>query len=170
MREYELLKLLENKKLLNEKIKDFELRKIIERKESLDEIKGHIQKSQHNLDFVKDTSTVKYADWAVTGCYYACYHAALALILTKKYFSKNHIATLCILIKEFYKRVLTKEEIETISLLLNYQDVLFYVESKNKREDATYSTKIKFTPKEVEHLRIKAILFVSKVRSIIEER
>ncbi|PIN79895.1 DNA-binding protein [Candidatus Woesearchaeota archaeon CG10_big_fil_rev_8_21_14_0_10_34_8] len=170
MKEYNLLKLLKNKELVDNKIKEFELKNIIERKQSLDEIKGHMQKAQHNLEFVKDTSSKKYADWAITGCYYACYHAALSLILTKGYFSKNHQATLLILIKEFYEKELTKEEIETISQLLNYQDVLFYVESKNKREDATYSTKIKFTPKEVEDLRIKAILFVSKVKSIIEDR
>lgn len=170
MKEYELLQLLENKKLVEEKIKEFELKQIIEHKHSLEETKGHMQKAEHNLEFVKDTSSIKYSDWAITGCYYACYHAALALILTKGYFSKNHQATLYILIKEFYKKEMTKEEIETLSLLLKYQDVLFYVESKNKREDATYSTKIKFTPSEVEMLRVKAILFVSKVKTIINEQ
>jgi uncharacterized protein (UPF0332 family) len=91
----------------------------------------------------------------------------LALIMTKGYSSKNHLATLCVLIKDFYKKDLTKEDIETLSNLLDYQDVLFYVESKNKREDATYSTKIKFSRQEVEQLRIKSNLFVAKIKNIL---
>jgi len=47
--------------------------------------------------------------------------------------------------------------------------LLFYVESKNKREDATYSTKSKFDKNEVEKLRIKAILLVAKFKSILEK-
>ncbi|MDO8656989.1 MAG: hypothetical protein Q7K45_07170 [Nanoarchaeota archaeon] len=89
--------------------------------------------------------------------------------MTKGYTSKNHLATLCILIKEFYQQGLSLEDIETISNFLDYQDVLFYVESKNKREDATYSSKIKFTKEEVESLRIKAVLFVSKIKEMVGE-
>jgi len=48
-----------------------------------------------------------------------------------------------------------------------YKDLLFYVESKNKREDATYSTQSKFEKKEVEQLRIKAVLFVTKIKEIL---
>ncbi|HLC74916.1 MAG TPA: hypothetical protein VJH88_03605 [Candidatus Nanoarchaeia archaeon] len=44
-------------------------------------------------------------------CYY---HAALALILTREYSSKNHLATLCVLIKEFYRKELSKEDIEVL--------------------------------------------------------
>lgn len=53
-------------------------------------------------------------------------------------------------------------------IFIDYQDILFYVESKNKREDATYSTKTKFGKKEVEQIRLKAILLVSKLKSILE--
>jgi len=41
------------------------------------------------------------------------------------------------------------------------------VESKNKREDAAYSTKTKFTINETKLLKTKAALFVSKIKSII---
>jgi len=74
---------------------------------------------------------------------------------------------LCILIKEFYKKDLSKEDIEILSNFIDYQDLLFYVESKNKREDATYSTKSGFDKKEAEQLRIKAVLFVSKIKSLL---
>jgi len=74
---------------------------------------------------------------------------------------------LLVLIKEFYNKELNKADIETLANLLDYQDILFYVESKNKREEASYSSKILFNKKEIEQLRIKTTLFVSKVKTII---
>jgi len=170
MKEYDLKKLIEDKLLLDSKLKEFLSKKIL-LKQNLDqnEIEGHIEKAEHNLRFIHENIRLGFIDWSVTGCYYACYHAALALIMTKGYSSKNHLATLCVLIKEFYKSCLTKEDIEILSSLLDYQDVLFYVESKNKREDATYSTKIRFNREEAESLRIKSNLFVTKIKNIINE-
>lgn len=111
----------------------------------------------------------KFFDWALTGCYYTCYHAALALIQTKGYTSKNHLATLCVIISKFYKKELTKEDIKILSNFLDYEDVLFYVETKTKRENATYSTKTLFDKKEVEKLRIQAVMFVNKIKDIINK-
>lgn len=88
--------------------------------------------------------------------------------MTKDYSSKNHLATLIILIKEFYNKELTKEDIKNFADMLDYQDILFYVESKNKREDATYSTKIVYSKQEAEQLRMKAALFVSKIKELIK--
>jgi len=92
------------------------------------------------------------------------------LIQTKGYTSKNHLATLCIIIKEFYKKGLAKEDVETLSNFLDYEDVLLYIESKNKREDATYSTKTLFDKKDVEKLRIQATMFVNKIKDILTEQ
>jgi len=168
MKQYDLNELIDNPELVEQKIKEFLENSVIKiEKLNKEEIEGHLLKSKHNLNFVKDCIRLNYYDWAITGCYYACYHVALALILTKGYSSKSHLATLCVLIKEFYKKELNKEDIELLSNFLNYQDVLFYVESKNKRENATYSTKTKFEKKDVEQLRIKATMFVSKINSII---
>jgi len=169
MKESDLNKLLTNPNLVQEKINNFLKNKIL-KKQSIDkdEIHGHTLKSDHNLRFISGNITLGFLDWAIVGCYYACYHAALSLILTKGYSSKNHLATLNVLIKEFYKKGLDKDDLELISNFLDYQDVLFYVESKNKREDAAYSTKIKFEKNEAEQLRIKAVMFVSKIKSMIE--
>ena len=170
MKEYDLKQLLENRGNVHDKIKEFLSKKILlEQKKDTSEIQGHLLKAEHNLRFVQENLKLGFLDWSITGCYYACYHAALALIQTKGYSSKNHLATLCILIKEFYKKELSKEDIETLSNLLDYQDVLFYVESKNKREDATYSTKIRFSRQEVEGLRLKSSLFVGKIKAILKE-
>lgn len=143
MNEHELQKLMTMPELLDEKINNLIKNKLLFKQEvDKEEIKGHIQKSEHNLRFIAELST-KFPDWALTGCYYSCYHAALALIQTKGYTSKNHLATLCIIIKEFYNKELSKEDIEVFTNLLDYEDVLIFVETKNKRENATYSTKTK---------------------------
>ncbi|MFA6089128.1 MAG: HEPN domain-containing protein [Candidatus Woesearchaeota archaeon] len=170
MKQYDLDKYLNNSKLLDEKIDEFIKKGILKiEKQNNDEIQGHLLKSGRNLKFVNDVIKLNYFDWAITGCYYASYHSALALILTKNYSSKNHLATLLVIIKEFYNNGLDKEDIQTLINLLDYQDILFYVESKNKREDATYSTKTNYTKQEVEQLRIKATFFVSKIKSILGE-
>ncbi|HLC74959.1 MAG TPA: HEPN domain-containing protein [Candidatus Nanoarchaeia archaeon] len=134
------------------------------------EINGHVAKAEHNLQFVGDVLKLGYNDWCITGCYYASYHIVLALILTKGYSSKNHLATLCVLIKEFYNRGVNKEDIELIdSLFIDYHDLLFYVESKNKREEASYSSRRMFDKNTVEKLRLKAALFVDKVKTVINK-
>jgi uncharacterized protein (UPF0332 family) len=168
MKSYDLNKYLNDEELVKNKIDEFIDKKIIKKeKKTTDEIEGHIIKSENNLNFIKDNISLGYFDWAITGCYYACYHSALALILTKNYSSKNHLATLLLLIKEFYEKGLNKEDLDVLIKLLNYQDILFYVEAKNKREDATYSTNLKYNKKDVEKLRIKTTLFVSKIKKII---
>ena len=170
MKQYDLDKYLKNQELVDQIINEFLKNEIIKiENSSSEEIIGHLLKSEHNLKFVKDNIQLNYLDWAITGCYYASYHSALALILTKGYSSKNHLATLVILIKEFYNKGLEINDLRTLVHLLDYQDILFYVESKNKREDATYSTRLIYTKQEVEQLRIKATFFVSKIKNIIEE-
>ena len=90
------------------------------------------------------------------------------MILSKGYITKSHDATLCILIKEFYKKGINFEDIELINnFFLDYQDILFYVQSKKKREEATYSTKLLFDRNTVEGLRLKAILFIDKAKTIL---
>lgn len=168
MKEYDLHKLLQSPEEVESKIKGFVKDNVLKKDPiSSEEIKGHLLKAENNLRFVHENIKLGFIDWAINGCYYASYHAALSLILTKGYSSKNHLATLCVIIQEFYKQGLEEEDIQVLASFLDYQDVLFYVESKNKREDATYSTQTLFEKKEVEQLRIKATLFVNKIKSII---
>jgi len=97
------------------------------------------------------------------------YNASLALCGLKGYSTKDHSATLLILIREFYKKGLEKEEIEVIgNISIEKEEVLYYVEARNKRKKAGYSTKINLEKKEVELLRLKAISFVNKAKEIIE--
>lgn len=170
MKEYDLNVLLASKQLVEEKLKQFvDERTLVRQEFDPEEIEGHILKSEHNLRFASEITKLKFFDWAIVGCYYACYHAALALILTRGYSSKDHMATLLVMIKEFYNKGLTQEDLNILANFLDYQDLLFYVESKNKREGATYSTKINFDKNDVEQLRVKAVLFVSKLKGMIEK-
>ena len=86
MREYDLHQLLVNTALVEKKMEEF-LNNEILRKQDVDqqEIEGHVLKADHNLRFVAENIKIGFIDWAMTGCYYASYHVALALILTRGY-------------------------------------------------------------------------------------
>ncbi|MEK6937605.1 MAG: HEPN domain-containing protein [Nanoarchaeota archaeon] len=168
MNEFQLKKMLASKEALNQKINDYEIEKqIFNLREDLGEIKGHIEKADHNMKFVENTSKIDFSDWVLVGCYYTLYHAALALLLKKGLFSKNHDATLCLLIKHYYKEI-SLEELEFINFtFLNNEDFLFYAESKNKRENASYSTKIKFDKVDTTKAIINTRLLLNKIKEII---
>lgn len=145
-------------------------RKIKKETEIKELIQGHINKADHNLKFVKSTLELKeFNDWAIVSAYYSIYHASLALCALKGYSTKDHLATLLILIRDFYQKELNKEEIEMVSkITIEKEEVLYYIEAKAERKRASYSTKILFDEKEAENLQRKAISFVNKVKQIIE--
>src|SRR3989338_10133050 len=165
-----LRKLIANPAKLNKKINFYEKKKVIQKVLfDLDEIKGHISKSEHNLKFVLDNMKLGYHDWCITGCYYAIYQIALALIRAKQVYSKNHDATLCLLARDYYKEGITQQDIELINIFfLDYQDLLIYVHTKDKREEASYSSKYNFDKTHVEELRLKTIEFINKARGILD--
>lgn len=166
----EMNNLIENRKLLDKRLKIFEKTKLIRREKfNLAEIDGHLEKSEHNLKFVKDNLKLNYLDWCVTGCYYALYHMTLALILKKGFLSKNHNATICLLIKNYFPKI-EKEELRLINkLFIDYQDLLFYTPLKNRRNVFTYSTKNDLTSEEVNKLRLDSIKLANKMREILED-
>lgn len=144
-------------------------KKIKLEKEREDLVRGHLEKADHNLKFVKSTLELKeFNDWAIVSAYYSIYHASLALCALRGYSTKDHSATLLILIREFYKKFLSKEEIETIgSSTIEKEEVLYYIEARIKRAKASYSTQKIFDKNEAETLRLKAINFVNKVKDVI---
>jgi len=83
--------------------------------------------------------------------------------------TKDHFATLLILIKEFYQNGLDKEEIEAVgNSTIEKEEVLYYIEAKTERNKASYSTQKMFDRNEAEKLRIKAITFVNKAKEILD--
>lgn len=86
----ELNKLLAKPSLLKKRIEFYEKKKIIAKVPfDLAEIKGHMEKSEHDLKFVNDNMNLGYLDWCITGCYYASYQIALSLIRAKSFSSST---------------------------------------------------------------------------------
>ena len=133
-------------------------------------VQGHLEKANHNLKFVKSTLDLKdFNDWAIVSAYYSIYHASLALCALKGYSTKDHNATLLILIREFYQKGLEKAEIEMINkTTVEKEDVLYYIQMKNQRNKASYSINKIFDAEEAESLRKLAIHFVNKAKDIID--
>ena len=74
------------------------------------------------------------------------------------------------LIRHYYGRELTKDDIELINrIYLDNNDILFYVQSKQEREKASYSSQVVFDKKLVNELRLKTLLFVNKGKDIIDK-
>ena len=68
------------------------------------------------------------------------------------------------------KQRLDKEDIELAAKSsLDKEEAAYFVESKNKMETASYGVSDKFSKNEAEKLKIKTILFVNKVKEIIED-
>ena len=165
-----LNRLLSEEELVAEKVREYlAVKSVHQAPVDKEQVRGHLAKADHNLRFVSDNIKLKYYDWCVTVCYYAMYHAALAMIGHRGYYSKSHDATLCVLIKEHYKKGVSAQEIELINrCFLDTQEIVFYVQAKERRQDASYSTRIIFDRQLVSELRIKAALFVDKAKRIIE--
>ncbi len=162
---------LEDKKKREADLQNYLKSKKIKREtETKELVQGHLEKADHNLKFVQSTLELNdFNDWAIVSAYYSIYHASLALCALKGYSTKDHNATLLILINEFYGNGLDKEEIKMISsTTLEKEEVLYYVEAKNKRNKASYSTQKIFDRSEAELLRKKAINFVNKAKEIVE--
>ncbi|MBU2639068.1 MAG: DNA-binding protein [Nanoarchaeota archaeon] len=169
MNDKELARLLSDKELVEKKIESYIRKKALYlREKDKREIEGHISKAMHNLEFIQEISS-KFGDWKLVVCYYASYHMALALALDKGYSSKSHDATLCILIKHYFK-VISADEIRMLNeVWLDNEDLLFYAQSKNEREKASYSTRIIFDNANIEEIKLKTVLFVNKAKEILKD-
>lgn len=162
-----LIKLFEDENELITQIEKFfknnQIEKISENK-SL--VKAHIEKAKHNLQFfAKNLNDEQYTDWLIVILYYTIYHCALALLANKRYTSKNHTATILLLIKEYS---ISKEEVELITeLSINKDDAELYTNLKSDRHDASYSTNSKFNIGIVKKYQKEVITFMQKTEEII---
>ena len=131
--------------------------------------KSHLKKAEYNFKFINFLEeNESFYDWIIIGCYYTIYHCALALITRKGYSSKNHLATLCTLIK-FYYGPLNREDINLVSRSsLEKEEVSYFVYAKEKRETASYGISEEFNKNEAIDLRKKTIQFLNKTREILE--
>lgn len=162
-------KLFENKKYLQQEYEYYLQHNQLRRIQTNPQLtQAHLTKAKHNLAFHnKNTDNNKFLDWLIITLYYALYHAALALITNKKHTSKNHYATILVLIKEY---AITQEEAQLLNeLAINKQDAQLYTQLKQEREKASYHTTTAFTHKQVHNYRQQTIAFINKTQEILHK-
>ena len=123
---------------------------------------------RHNIEFYKlNKGYHKFNDWLIVALYYSLYHSALALITNRNYSSKNHYATILILIKEYS---ITKDEVKLLNeLSISKEDAELYTNLKGDRHDASYATNIKFSRETIEDYETKVLDFVNKTEEILQK-
>ncbi len=136
-------------------------------KENKELVQSHIKKARHNIEFYKLNKPYnKFNDWLVVTLYYALYHSALALITNKNFSSKNHYATILILIKEYS---ITLDEAKLLNeLSINKEDAELYTNLKDDRHDASYATNIKFSQETISDYENKVLDFINKTEELIQ--
>ncbi len=160
-------KLFEDKDYLEKEIYFFKNQKQIKRiKENKELVKSHIKKARHNFEFYRlNENNNKFNDWLIVTLYYSLYHSALALITNKKYSSKNHHATILLLIKEY---TITIDEAKLLNdLSINKDDAELYTSLKEDRQDASYHTNTKFSKETINTYKNKVLDFINKTEELI---
>ena len=127
---------------------------------------SHIKKARHNMEFFKlNKEHNKFNDWLIVTLYYSLYHSALALITNRNYSSKNHYATILLLIKEYS---ITKDEAKLLNeLSIDKEDAELYTNLKEDRHDASYATNIKFDQETIDNYENQVLDFVNKTEELI---
>ncbi|MBU4308520.1 MAG: DNA-binding protein [Nanoarchaeota archaeon] len=158
-----------NKQSLEKGIKFYLNKKIIKKiPKNKELVNAHIEKAKHNLEFFNlNKEKSKFNDWLIVALYYSLYHTSLALITNKNYSSKNHNATILLLIKEYS---ITKDEANLINeLCINKEDAELYTNLRTDRRDASYATNIKFSKEKIDEYKNKVLDFINKAELILKE-
>src|SRR3989338_7008487 len=161
-------RLFSDKEYLEKEIHFFITKKQVKKIDNNPElVSSHRKKARHNLEFYQlNKEHHKFNDWLIVTLYYALYHSALALITNKNYASKNHYATILILIKEY---VITRDEARLLNeLAINKEDAELYTNLKEDRHDASYATNIKFNRETIEDYENKVLDFMNKAEELIQ--
>ena len=161
-------KLFSDKEYLEKEINFFVTKKQIKKIENNKElVNAHVKKSRHNLEFYKlNKEHTKFNDWLIVTLYYSLYRSALALITNRNYSSKNHYATILILIQEY---AITKDEARLLDeLSINKEDAELYTNLKDDRHDASYATNIKFSQEIIKDYENQVLDFVNKTEELMQ--
>ena len=162
-------KLFSDREYLEKEIHFFVAKKQLKKIDNNPElITSHLKKARHNLEFYKlNKEHTKFNDWLIVTLYYSLYHSALALITNKSYSSKNHYATILILIKEY---TITKNEARLLDeLSISKEDAELYTNLKDDRHDASYATNIRFSQETIKAYENQVLDFVNKTEELIRK-
>ena len=162
-------KLFSDKKYLENEVNFFITKKHIMKISNNPElVNSHLKKARHNLEFFRlNKEHHKFNDWLIVTLYYSLYHSALALITNRNYSSKNHYATILILIKEYS---ITKGEARLLDeLSISKEDAELYTNLKEDRHDASYATNIRFSQETINDYENQVLDFVNKTEELSHE-
>jgi uncharacterized protein (UPF0332 family) len=160
-------KLFVDKNYLEQEIEFFIKKKHIFKISSNNElVHSYLKKAKHNFNFYKiNKNNREFNDWLIVILYYSIYHCALALITNKKYASKNHYATILILIKEYG---ITKIEADLINKLsINKDDAKLYTNLKEYRHNASYQINNLFNETTIFTYEKQVLEFIQKTEDIL---
>ncbi len=126
----------------------------------------HIGKAKHNLLAADYNIKGGFDDWAVSQCYYAMYHALLAILSKQGYESKNHECTIAVV----------EALIEAGKIHLSMEDIAFIrtaeqmkpQDAKSLREEFQYGTKTAVNKEVLALLLKKSKEIVEKVGLLLQ--
>lgn len=130
----------------------------------------HLKRARQDIEFSGHIISDRKENihWAIVTSYYSAYHSAMALLSSKNYSSKSHIATICALIFLFYDAGLSENNIVKFHKL-SENSIGSFDELKEKREMANYSVAVDFELLVAESMRENALDFINRVEEILEE-
>lgn len=108
-------------------------------------------------------------EWVVICGYYAMYSAALSLIASIGFKSKNHSATIAILEEYFVKnKHLDEKDLLLIeNALFQKEEIESLSDARHKREIAQYSVTKQTTKNIAEKIKIDSLRFIEKIEEIL---
>ena len=121
----------------------------------------HIQKAKHNLLAADYNIKGGFDDWAVSQCYYAMYHALLAILYQYGYESRNHECTITAVEYLISSKKLNLD-ISYIAFIRTAEQMQ-PKDAKALREEFQYGTKTDVNKVLLNHLVNKAKEIVEKI-------
>lgn len=131
---------------------------------NLEEVKEHLKKADHNLNFMIKVHELDVDDWIFPVAFYSVYHSCLAVLYYFGYESQNQECTFTVvehLIKQNKIKISLVELNQIRKLGEPEQDV------KSLREEFQYGTKVKANKVLVESTVEFVESFVNKVKGLL---
>ncbi len=128
------------------------------------EAKEHIEKTVHNMQFMKEVTKLgRYDDWVFPTAFYAMYHACLAVLYYFGYESRNQECTFAAMEKLIRDKKIDLDE-GYISSLKSIGKTMEPTGIKDLREEFQYGTKVKAEKEVIKSTVELAETFVLKVK------
>lgn len=160
---------LKNRKSVEKSFNDYLSKGMLREESDLSLSSLHLKRARLDIEFSGYVieEKVDHIHWGIVSSYYGAYHSAMALLSSKGYSSKSHIATICALIHLFYESGLSEDDILKLHKL-NENSITNFDELKEKREMANYSVANDFEIIVAKRVHENAMDFINKVEEILE--